>query len=134
MDNFFIKMFQRREATPAPIGAGVPATTDPNAASNQPSENTGSYEEKIVRVSNPNTSLTISAVYRAIELKAKTIGQMQMQYQRKDSEKGNFVQSMYGEGRTMNWLLQKRPNPMMTGTEMFQQMSIHRELLGNAFV
>ena len=134
MDNFFIKMFQRREATPAPIGGGVPATTDPNAASNQPSENTGSYEEKIVRVSNPNTSLTISAVYRAIELKAKTIGQMEMQYQRKDSEKGNFVQSMWGEGRMLNWLMQKQANPIMTGSELFQQMSICRELYGNAFV
>ena len=134
MDNFFIKMFQRREATPAPIGGGVPATTDPNAASNQPSENTGSYEEKIVRVSNPNTSLTISAVYRAIELKAKTIGQMEMQYQRKDSEKGNFVQSMWGDGRILNWLMQKQANPIMTGSELFQQMSICRELYGNAFV
>ena len=134
MDNFFIKMFQRREATPAPISTGVPATTDPNAASNQPSENTGSYEEKIVRVSNPNTSLTISAVYRAIELKAKTIGSMEMQYQRKDSEKGNFVQSMWGDGRMLNWLMQKQANPIMTGSELFQQMSIHRELYGNAFV
>ena len=134
MDNFFIKMFQRREATPAPISAGVPATTDPNAASNQPSENTGSYEEKIVRVSNPNTSLTISAVYRAIELKAKTIGSMEMQYQRKDSEKGNFVQSMWGDGRVLNWLMQKQANPIMTGSELFQQMSICRELYGNAFV
>ena len=134
MDNFFIKMFQRREATPAPIGGGVPATTDPNAASNQPSENTGSYEEKIVRVSNPKTSLTISAVYRAIELKAKTIGSMEMQYQRKDSEKGNFVQSMWGDGRILNWLMQKQANPIMTGSELFQQMSICRELYGNAFV
>ena len=133
MDNFFIKMFQRREATPAPIGGGVPATTDPNAASNQPVK-TGSYEEKIVRVSNPNLSLTVSAVYRAVELKAKTIGSMEMQYQRKDSEKGNFVQSMYGDARVMNWLLQKQANPIMTGSELFQQMSIHRELYGNAFV
>jgi HK97 family phage portal protein len=125
----------RREATPAPISAaGVPSTTDPNAASNKPSENNGSYEEKIIRVSNPNTSLTISAVYRAVELKAKTIGQMEMQYQRKDSEKGNYVQSMWGEGRILNWLMQKRANPIMTGSELFQQMSIHRELLGNAFV
>ena len=132
MDNFFIKMFQKREATPAPIGgAGVPASTNV-----QPSEITGggNFKEKVVRVSNPNLALTISAVYRAVELKAKTIGQMQMQYQRKDSEKGNFIQSMYGEGRTMNWLLQKRPNPMMTAVELFQQMSIHREMLGNAFV
>ena len=134
MDNFFIKLFQKREATPAPIGGGVPATTDPKAASNQPSENTGSFEDKVVRVANPNMSLTISAVYRAVELKAKTIGQMEMQYQRKDSEKGNFVQSMWGDGRTLNWLMQKQANPIMTGSELFQQMSIHRELLGNAFV
>ena len=134
MGNFFIKLFQKREAAPAPISAGVPATTDPKAASNQPSENTGSFEEKVVRVANPNMSLTISAVYRAVELKAKTIGQMEMQYQRKDSEKGNFVQSMWGDGRTLNWLMQKQANPIMTGSELFQQMSICRELLGNAFV
>ena len=77
---------------------------------------------------------TIASVYRAVELKAKTIGQMEMQYQRRDTEKGNFVQSMYGEARTLNWMLQKRPNPLMTASELFQQMSIHRELLGNAFV
>jgi HK97 family phage portal protein len=41
---------------------------------------------------------------------------------------------MYGDGRTLNWLLQKQANPIMTGCELFQQMSIHRELLGNAFV
>ena len=113
---------------------GVPATTNPNAPSNQPTGNTGSFEEKIVRVTNPNQSLTVSAVYRAVELKAKTIGSMEMQYQRKDREGGNFVQSMFGDGRTLNWILQKHANPMMTGCELFQQMSIHRELLGNAFV
>ena len=131
MDNFFIKMFQRREATPAPIGSnGVPAATNV-----QPDEvKTGTFEERIVRVQRPEMAPTIAAVYRAVELKAKTIGQMQMQYQRKDTEKGNFVQAMYGDGRMLNWLLQKRPNPIMTGTELFQQMSIHRELLGNAYV
>lgn len=92
------------------------------------------YEERIIRVSRPEVATTIASVYRAVELKAKTIGQMEMQYQRKDSEKGNFVQSMYGEARTLNWMLQKRPNPLMTASELFQQMSIHRELLGNAFV
>ena len=124
-------MFQRREATPAPIGSnGVPAATNV-----QPDEvKTGTFEERIVRVQRPEMAPTIAAVYRAVELKAKTIGQMQMQYQRKDTEKGNFVQAMYGDGRMLNWLLQKRPNPIMTGTELFQQMSIHRELLGNAYV
>ena len=130
MDNFFIKMFQRREATPAVVTSGVPASTNVQV----PDVKTASFEERIVRISRPEMAPTIASVYRAIELKAKTIGQMQMQYQRKDSEKGNFIQSMYGDGRTMNWLLQKRPNPIMTGTELFQQMSIHRELLGNAYV
>ena len=136
MDNFFIKMFQKREVMPTPTKPtpGIVTTTDPDAQQNLPSDNTGSFEEKVVRVTNPNMSLTISAVYRAVELKAKTIGQMEMQYQRKDSEKGNFVQSMYGDARVMNWLLQKQANPIMTGSELFQQMSIHRELYGNAFV
>ena len=128
MDNFFVNMFRKREAAPTSL------TTDPKAVSNQPTENTGSYGEKVVRVSNPQASLTVSAVYRAVELKAKTIGSMEMQYQRKDSERGNFVQSMYGDGRILNWLMQKRANPIMTGAELFQQMSICREMMGNAFV
>ena len=99
MDNFFVNMFRKREAAPTSL------TTDPKAVSNQPTENTGSYGEKVVRVSNPQASLTVSAVYRAVELKAKTIGSMEMQYQRKDSERGNFVQSMYGDGRILNWLM-----------------------------
>ena len=133
MDRFFANWFRKREVMPTPT-PGIITATDPKAPENQVPQNGGSFEEKIVRVSNPNTSLTISAVYRAIELKAKTIGQMEMQYQRKDSEKGNFVQSMWGEGRMLNWLMQKRANPIMTGAELFQQMSIHRELYGNAFV
>ena len=136
MDNIFANLWRKREIggqVTAPT-SGVPATIDPNAASNQPPVSTGSYEEKVVRITNPNMSLTVSAVYRAVELKAKTIGQMEMQYQRKDSEKGNFIQSMYGDGRLLNWMMQKRPNPITTGSELFQQMSIHRELLGNAFV
>ena len=140
MDNIFANLWRKRERVEAlsrEIGkqaTGVPATTDPNAASNSPSENSGSFEEKVIRITNPNMSLMVSAVYRAVELKAKTIGSMEMQYQRKNSEGGNFVQSMYGDGRLFNWMLQKKPNPMTTGSELFQQMSIHRELLGNAFL
>ena len=100
----------------------------------QETSNTGTYENKMVRVTSPQKSLTVSAVYRAVELKAKTIGSMEMQYQRRNREGGNFVPNMYGDGRMLNWLLQKQANPLMTGSELFQQMSIHRELFGNAFV
>ena len=131
-----------REVFPAPQRPtpGIIATTNPSAPENQVPQGGGSFEEKIVRVNNPNLSLTISAVYRAVELKAKTIGQMEMQYQRRNKEGGNFVPDMWkwGDrvsiGRKWNYLLQKRANPMMTASELFQQMSIHRELLGNAYV
>ena len=130
-----LQVFQKREigGTPSVVTPGVPESTAPKK-DDKPEGNSGSFEEKVVRVTNPNMSLTISAVYRAVELKAKTIGQMEMQYQRRDSVGGNFTPSMYGDGRILNWMLQKRPNPIMTGSELFQQMSIHRELLGNAYV
>ena len=127
---FNFSITRKREAQlPAPKN-GVPASSNEQA----PAIKTGTYESRIVQVSRPEVAPTIATVYRAIELKAKTIGQMEMQYQRKDTERGNFVQAMYGEAKRLNWMLQKRPNPMMTGSELFQQMSIHRELLGNAFV
>jgi HK97 family phage portal protein len=124
LQNIFGGGVQKRE------GAATTSTATPKHEETQ----TGSFKEKVVRVDNPNQSLTVSAVYRAVELKAKTLGSMEMQYQRRDSAGGNFVQHMYGDGRTLNWLLQKQANPIMTGCELFQQMSIHRELLGNAFV
>lgn len=128
MDNFFANMFRpRRRETP-----GVITSTAPKA--NEPQTSGGTFEERIVRVGSPQGSLAISAVYRAIELKAKTIGQMEMQYQRRNTEGGNYVPAMYGYGRRLNYLLQKRANPMMTSAELFQQMSISRELLGNAYV
>ena len=123
----------RREVGTANL-PGTISTTDPNAASNQPSPNSGSFEEKIVRVQKPDLALTISAVYRAVELKAKTIGQMEMQFQRRNREGGNYVPAMWGPGKRLNYLLQKRANPMMTSAELFQQMSIMRELWGNAYV
>lgn len=142
MDNFFINMFRKREVLPATTRPtpGIITTTNPAAPENQVPQGGGSFEEKIVRVNNPNLALTISAVYHAVELKAKTIGQMQMQYQRRNKEGGNFVPDMWkwggrvSIGRKWNYLLQKRANPMMTASELFQQMSIHRELLGNAYV
>ena len=62
--------------------AGVPASTDPNHPTNQQQKQDGggSFEERIVSARHPRVALTVSAVYRAVELRAKTIGQMQMQY------------------------------------------------------
>lgn len=125
---FFQNIFGRTQHREATEQQSVSSKTNPKESID------GSYKKNEVRVDSPQKSLTVSAVYRAVELKAKTIGSMLMQYQRLDRVGGNFVQNMYGDGRMLNWLLQKRANPLMTGSELFQQMSIHRELLGNAFV
>ena len=130
MDNFFIKMFQRREATPAPISAGVPSSTTDNG----PEVKGGSFEERIVYARNPEKALSVSAVYRATELRAKTIGQMPVQYQKKDEHGGNFVPWMYGLGKRMNYLLQEEPNQLMSGSSLWEQVTIDRIMRGNGFV
>ena len=130
MDNFFIKMFQKREATPAPISADVPSSTTDNG----PEVKGGSFEERIVHARNPEKALSVSAVYRATELRAKTIGQMPVQYQKKDEHGGNFVPWMYGIGKRINYLLQEEPNPLMSGPSLWEQVTINRIMWGNGFV
>ena len=121
---------QQREVVPAIQSTGVPSSSN-----EQPkSTNSGSYQERKVWVSRPEQSLASSVVYRAVSLKSKTIAQMEMQYQRKDKAGKCFVESPMMGDCPINWLLQKRPNPMMTGAELFQQMVVHRELLGNAYI
>ena len=55
---------QNREASQA----ATPSKQD------KESDNTGSYKDNEVRINRPEQSLTVSAVYRAVELKAKTLG------------------------------------------------------------
>lgn len=126
MDRFFT-MFQRRER-------GVPKTTDPKDPSNQNVSSGGTFEERIERPRSPEAALTISAVYRAIELRAKTEAQFQMQYQRKSSEGGNFILDMWGPGRKLNYLLQVEPNPLMTWSSLIEQVVIDRLQKGNGFI
>ena len=121
--SFFSNLF--KAATPtealnfreAPIGqgtVGVPASTTDTTdyAKKQMEGHGGSFEENIVPVQSPRMALAISAVYRAIELRAKTIGQMQLQYQRLDREGGNFVMDVstsdryQSQGTKINYLLQ----------------------------
>lgn len=113
-------MSRKREQT-----AGAVAEVKPQG------QGTGSYGEHKVLVRHPDAALTISAVYRAVELRAKTEGQFLMQYQRLNREGGNFVQATYGEASKINYLLQVRPNPMMSATAFFQGLAISRLQFGN---
>ena len=121
--------------------AGVPVSTDPNHSTNKKEVTGGDYQENIVHARSPRVALTVSAVYRAVELRAKTIGQMQMQYQYRSKEGGNFVMDVskprggqVSFGTRLNYLLQVEPNPMMTAQSMWEQVTINRLMLGNGFI
>lgn len=125
MDNFFKNWF-RREVP------GVPATTDPSSPSNQlPSG--GNWGEKVLRPYGRD-SLLVPAWYRGVSLIMQTMGQMNVQYQRMNGEGGNFVESRWGEGRELNYLLQIRPNPLMTASVMQEQIEFRKIYYGNAYV
>lgn len=127
MDRIFANFFRKREVT------GVPVTTDPSHASNQQIGG-GTFEEKKVRVRSPQMALAVSAVYRAVELRAKTEAQFAIQYQRMNREGGNFVPDMWGAGKTINYLLQVQPNPISTAASLIEQVVIRRLMMGNAFI
>ena len=130
MDNFFTKWFQRREAvTPTP---GVITTTDPNDPSNQPPKS-ANWEKQVV---NPygQKSLLVPAWYRGVSLIMQTMGQMVTQYQRLNKDGGNFVEDRWGDNRKLNYLLQVRPNPLMTASQLQEQIEYRKIYYGNAYV
>ena len=116
----------KREA-PVP---GVPTSTNEQG----PKVSGGSFEERIAYVRSPLAALTVSAVYRATELRAKTLAVMPVQYRKKDSIKGNFVEDRRGLGNRINYLLQVEPNPLMTASDMWQLVTINQLMTGNGFV
>lgn len=117
---------------------GTIVSTSPTHPSNQPASGTGSFEERIISVRSPQAALTISAVYRAVGLIARTEAQFQTQYQRLSREGGNFIPATgnpnvkyISNGQRLNYLLQVRPNPMMTASAFFQGLVISKLQNGN---
>ena len=129
MDNFFANFFRRREAPPIGGVPGVPKSTTDEG----PKVKGGSFEERIVHARNPHRALTVAAVYHATEINAFTIGMMPVQYQRIE-DGGNFAPWMIGLGKRMNYLLQEEPNPLMSGTSLWEQVTIDRIMKGNGIV
>jgi HK97 family phage portal protein len=133
MDNIFANLFRFRQTREAPT-PGVPATTDPNAQSNQSKVSGGDYQERIAYVRGPEQALVVGAVYRAVNLRADTMSVMPVQYQKRDFEGGNFVTDMRGLGKRLNYLLQEEPNPIMSAADMWRLVEINRLFYGNSFV
>ena len=127
MDNFFKNWFKRREMQPI----GVPSSTNP--PQQQPVATGGNWEANVVRPYG-RCSLLVPAWCRGVSLIMQTMGQMQVQWQKMNGAGGNFVEDRYGYGKRINYLLQVRPNPLMTASEMQEQIEYRTIYWGNAFV
>lgn len=125
MDNFFKSWFSgRRETT---------TTTTTSTSSSSHTATGASWETKVVSPSGRN-SLLVPAWYQGVRLHMQTMGQLVLQYQRLNKEGGNFVEDRYGESGRLNYLLQVRPNPMMTASVMQEQIEFRKIYFGNAYV
>ena len=122
---------QRREATGVPSST---AETGGKTTGKQQTASGGSYAENIVYARSPQVALTVSAVHRAVELRAKTLAMMMLQYQTKNKLGGNFEQDTSRYGSNLNWLLQVEPNPIMTASSLIATMVIDRLNRGNGLI
>lgn len=88
------------------------------------------------RVSTPrgDRSLIIPTWYRCTTLIMETVGQMSLQFQKKDPAGQNFVEDDYGIGKWYNFLFQVRPNPLMTASTLWQQVEFRKIYYGNAYI
>ena len=114
--------------------AAAPATTDTGTQAKKEGVSGASYAENIVYARSPQVALTVSAVHRAVELRAKTLAMMMMQYQTKNKLGGNFEQDTSRYGSNLNWLLQVEPNPIMTASSLIATMVIDRLNRGNGLI
>ena len=117
--------FGKREAVP-----GVPTTTAPQAPA---APKGGDWEANIVRPYG-RASLLLPTWTRCVQLIMQTMGQMVTQYQRMNGEGGNFIEDRYGKNGILNYMLQVRPNPMMTASQMQEQIEYRKIYYGNAYV
>ena len=115
----------RRETTP-----GVPAST---AAAQDTTPKSTNWEANVVKPYG-RSSLLVPAWYRGVSLIMQTMGQMVTQYQRLNKEGGNFIEDRYGANGRLNYLLQVRPNPIMTASQLQEQIEYRKTYFGNAFV
>ena len=128
---------QAQQQTQGRSVPGVPSSTAETGGKQSGKQTVaggGSFAEHIIPARDPQTALTVSAVYRAITLRGDTMSVMPVQYRKKDFEGGNFVQDMRGLGKRINYMLQEEANPIMTATDLWNLVELNRTLTGNGFV
>ena len=133
MNRFDRFCYSRREA--------VKDDSNVNSGGSNVRANGGHYNDRTVYVENADKALTVSSWNRGVTLIGDTMGMMPVQYQVLNREGGNFVEDISSAagkyltyGTKLNYLLQVRPNPLMTAFELSKQAAINRIQKGNAFI
>lgn len=128
MAKFFNKIgLSRREVAPATSPAATPVQ--------QEESKSGNWQEHVEHANGLRSSLVVSAWTRAVEVRATTMSQLFIEYQRYDAQGKNFVAYSRGSnGNNINYLLQVRPNPLMTAPDLMMQAEINIMMKGNAFI
>lgn len=94
------------------------------------------FADKSVRVNSQEKALAVSAWYCGLARKANIFAQLILEYQKhNDKAHGdNYEVYRYADAKNMNYLVQVRPNPLMTASELWAQAVIDREVYGNAII
>lgn len=125
MDNFFRSW-----------GKNIWKREDTSSSSSSESTTTAASTDWTANVVSPTgtRSLLVPAWYRGVTLLMQTMGQMVVQYQRWNKFGGHFMEDRWGIGKDINYLLQVRPNPLMTASQLQEQITFRQIYYGNAFV
>ena len=130
MDKFFSNWWRHSTRYREDVTPGIPNST---AAKSNVDAQSADYAGHVVKPYGQR-SLLVPAWYRGVTLIMQTMGQMVVQYQRKNAVGGNFCEDDYGEARLLNYLLQVEPNPLMTGSQLLEQIEYKKIYRGNAYV
>lgn len=127
-------LFSRKQKREAVVTEGVVTSTQAPSSEGKSEGNHGTdWMRNLVRPTGME-SLIVAAWYRGVELRMKTMGQMKVRYQVYNAEKDCYTEARWGDSRVLNYLLQIRPNPLMSASVMQQQIEFRRIYYGNAFV
>ena len=83
-----------------------------------------------VFVNNGDRAMKVGAFYHALDLRATTAARATLKYERYAG--GKWQENDYGSNRRLNWLLQVRPNELMTADQMWKLVFRMRDVEGCA--
>lgn len=97
----------------------------------QQQSNTGAVvPSRRVYVNSGDRAMKVGAFFHALDLRAKTAARAVLKYERYVG--GKWQENDYGSNRRLNWLLQVRPNELMTASQMWQVAFMMRDVEGCA--